>query len=674
MKNKIITGLCLAAIVAGFLPNKAAAQTSANIFNFNAKPVFRVSDSSETAEEILTKHVAALGGREAFAKLKSIEIQSEASILGKISKTRSIQDIAGNRVIQRQDNGGMITEVGFDGTRAWQKSPYLRSYFDASNPQTKAFLEGNISLPGASLYNYEKKGKTYTRLADEQITGVNYLVVKSEKADEPLTKYYFDAATYLLKQSVAGNSITQTTVYDDYRSVEGIIIAFKTSVVTPQISLERKITGIKFNQTFDASIFKFEEANAPAPLLSAAVQTPSPVARISENEIASDVRLETFETVWKTVNDTFFDRDFNGVDWQAMHEKYLPLTKMTTRKDEYYKMLNQMLQELHLSHFKVIAPDNIRTLNSSQAQTTTGTTGLTFKWVENQLLVANVKKDSPAETAGIRPGFIVVSIDGKTSEAIYADYLKENVNFRFREELARIRSANAILAGKAETTVKLELLGAKNESLNFELTRQPQRQTGTLEFESKKLVGNVGYLKFNTFFGDLLPKVQIALDEFKDTKALIIDLRGNPGGAGDLGSSFAGFLNEISGSLGNLKFRYSAQPFSYEGAGKNAYRGKVIVLTDEGSASTSEIFAGGLQANKRAVVIGSPSAGAVLASLVMLLPTRAALQYVVSGYYLPNGNSLEGRGVIPDVAVKVMRRDLLAGRDPVIEKAQSFAK
>jgi carboxyl-terminal processing protease len=673
MKNKIITSLCLAAIVAGFSSQKAAARTYENIFD--AKSVFRFADSPETAEEILTKHVAALGGREAFARIKSIEMQNEALILGKISKNTSVQDVAGNRFVQRQDNGGMIVETGFDGARAWQKSPYLRGYLDASNPFAKAVTEGGISLPGAGLYKYEKMGKTFTRLADEQIEGVNYLVIKSEKEGEPLIKYYFDQATYLLKKNVAGNSVTQTTAYDDYRTVEGITVAFKTSNVSPQLSIERKYTAIKFNQPFDASIFKFEETTASAPSKVVTTQTQSPAAfSVTEKEIALDARIETFEMVWKTVNDTFFDRTFNGVDWQAMHEKYLPLAKSTAGKDDYYKMLNGMLQELHLSHFKVITPDRIITLDSNQSQATTGTTGLTFKWVENQLLVARVKKDSPAERAEIRPGFAVVSIDGQTSEAIYANYLKENVNFRYREELARIRSASSVLGGKPETNVKLELLGAKNEKLNYELTREPQKQTGTLEFESKKLAGNIGYIKFNSFFGDLLPKAEAALDEFKDSKALIIDLRGNPGGAGDLGSSLASYLNEESGSLGNLKFRYSEQPFSYDGAKAKAYRGRVIVLVDEGTASTSEIFAGGLQTNKRAVVIGSPSAGAVLASLVKLLPTRAALQYVVSGYNLPNGNSLEGRGVIPDIEVKPTRSDLLAGRDPVIEKAVLFAK
>lgn len=79
-----------------------------------------------------------------------------------------------------------------------------------------------------------------------------------------------------------------------------------------------------------------------------------------------------------------------------------------------------------------------------------------------------------------------------------------------------------------------------------------------------------------------------------------------------------------------------------------------------------------MQTNKRAVVVGSPSAGAVLPSLVALLPTGGALQYVVANFQTPDGTTLEGRGVVPDIAVQTTRRGLLAGRDEILEKSLTY--
>lgn len=101
----------------------------------------------------------------------------------------------------------------------------------------------------------------------------------------------------------------------------------------------------------------------------------------------------------------------------------------------------------------------------------------------------------------------------------------------------------------------------------------------------------------------------------------------------------------------------------------DVYQGKVVVLTDYGSASTSEIFAAGLQEIGRAKVVGETSAGAVLPSVFDRLPTGATFQYVVSDYKTPKNILLEHRGAIPDTEIKLTRASLLEGRDLQIEEA-----
>ena len=91
--------------------------------------------------------------------------------------------------------------------------------------------------------------------------------------------------------------------------------------------------------------------------------------------------------------------------------------------------------------------------------------------------------------------------------------------------------------------------------------------------------------------------------------------------------------------------------------------------TDGGSASTSEIFAAGMQELGRAVVVGERTAGAALPSIIQKLPTGALFQYAIADFRTPKGTLVEGRGVAPDVEVKFTRRALLEGRDPQLDAA-----
>jgi carboxyl-terminal processing protease len=101
----------------------------------------------------------------------------------------------------------------------------------------------------------------------------------------------------------------------------------------------------------------------------------------------------------------------------------------------------------------------------------------------------------------------------------------------------------------------------------------------------------------------------------------------------------------------------------------NPFLGKVVVLTDHGSASTSEMFAAGIQEAGRGKVVGGVTAGAILLSVFDPLPTGYMFQYAISDYRSPKNVLIEGRGVQPDVKVELTRESLLAGRDVQLEAA-----
>jgi carboxyl-terminal processing protease len=154
-----------------------------------------------------------------------------------------------------------------------------------------------------------------------------------------------------------------------------------------------------------------------------------------------------------------------------------------------------------------------------------------------------------------------------------------------------------------------------------------------------------------------------------DCAGLIIDLRGNPGGIGGMAMGMAGFLVEEAGlQLGTMRTRDTSLNFVINPR-PEVFTGPVAILLDGTSASTAEIFAGGLQDLGRARVFGESSAAAALPSVFEKLPNGDGFQHAVATYISRGGRTLEGNGVSPDVEVRLTRKALLAGRDPVIEAA-----
>lgn len=655
------------------------------------------------AAEILDKYVAAIGGRDVLKSNKNVEEQVEQEVFGSTNKVYSIRETTGlRRFYARAEGPNGTIETGFDGKRVWQKTPFFRGYLSESDRQARAALRSGSQHP---LWDYKNSGKKYVRRANETIDGKEYLVVATTETnpfDEQVpVKYYFDPATYLLRRSVIGDQIKNTVTVEDYRKVEGRMVPFTQVTTNPQATIKRTTKSIKYDVPVDDARFEYGDGSANAKADAAAASTtrlgevttssadaetkPAVTTRPAESNttrpakrfaaeevIPEELRTETFEFVWKTVNDTYWDKSFNGVNWQSVHDKYASMVKPAQKSEDFHRLLDQMLGELKESHFKIIPPDRVRTLGSRMDDVQPGGIGIDLRWVDRQLLVTELRKDFPAAAAGIRKGFVVTKINGKTPDQLFEEFQKKNPGFHAKEGLVRVRAAGQELAGKANTQIKLEVLDDKDKLVVVELTRKAVPLGNALEFESRKLEGNIGYLTFNVFIGDAVAKFQAALREFHDSKAVIIDLRGNPGGVGSMAATMANSIFSGAGSLGVSRFRYETQQFSYKGSGRDAYMGKIVIVVDENSVSTSEVFAGGLQENGRVTVVGTTTAGAVLPSLQSILPTGGVLQHVISDFKTPKGIVLEGRGVIPDIVARPTRAALLGGHDVAFERAVEF--
>lgn len=350
--------------------------------------------------------------------------------------------------------------------------------------------------------------------------------------------------------------------------------------------------------------------------------------------------LAVFDRAWQLVNAKFFDAQFRGVDWAAQRAEFRPQAEQAPDDGALYLVINRMLGRLKESHLVALLPKNAYEFRTQH------TAGIGIKMVEiaGQRAVSEVVPGSPAEGAGVRPGWIVLSRDG-----------------------VPIAQAKPPTAAPGEP-LSFAFLDAEDRpvalTLNAALVSFERR-------EARALPDGAWYMRFDRFDVASLRWLSQQLKAQREAPAVILDLRQNPGGL-----TGALFL-----SLGEV-FDHSVESgrFIRRGGGGSdwnsvalfsaRYPGGLAVLVSNASASSSEIFAHVVQHHHRGVVVGRQTAGAVMGARFYRLPGGGRLEVPVNDYLGADGRRLEGRGVTPDVVVgRAGLTDLRHGRDPDVEAA-----
>jgi Periplasmic protease len=390
------------------------------------------------------------------------------------------------------------------------------------------------------------------------------------------------------------------------------------------------------------------------------------------------LNIESFEHVWKTVRDTHWDPKLGGVDWQAAHDELRPRVERAETMTEARKAMSDMLGRLHQSHFAIIPADVYREVDDKRGGGE-GRTGIDVRVVAGQALVTSVEADSPAAKAGVRPGWEILQIGDKDVAASI-----ESVGRTYKDSTLRdmmlARGLTSRLNGDLNEKVRVRFLDGLGKTVDLKIGEAAPRGAATtfgllptqyVWVESRMLEGNIGYIAFNMFLDParLMPAFEEAIKNFQRADGVIIDIRGNPGGIGIMATGLAGwFLDKPGQRLGTMNMRRTPLQFVVNPRAP-AFRGRLAILVDGSSASTSEIFAGGMQDLKRARVFGTRTAGAALPSFIEKLPNGDGFQCATADYTSEGGKPLEGIGVIPDVTVAPTRELLLEGRDAALESA-----
>ena len=313
----------------------------------------------------------------------------------------------------------------------------------------------------------------------------------------------------------------------------------------------------------------------------------------------------------------------------------------TNDKELFDNAIRGMLSGLD-PHSSYLNEDDFKDLQTS-TNGEFGGLGIEVTMEDSVVKVVTPLVDSPAFKAGIKAGDYIIKLDDQSVQGMT---LKDAVN---------------LMRGKEGSTLNLTVL-RKGESkpLDFTLIRE---KILIKSVKSKLLDNHYGYIRltqFQALTNDDMQKAieQLAQESGGKMKGLILDLRNNPGGLLDSAIQISdAFIHNdqrgdeekivyTEGRLPGSKFTALASPGDIL---KNA---PIVVLINNGSASASEIVAGALQDNKRAIVVGTQSFGKGSVQTVLPLDSKRGIKLTTALYYTPSGRSIQAKGIVPDIVVE----------------------
>jgi carboxyl-terminal processing protease len=244
--------------------------------------------------------------------------------------------------------------------------------------------------------------------------------------------------------------------------------------------------------------------------------------------------------------------------------------------------------------------------------------------------------DTPAARAGLKPGDVILRIDGHPTEGMS---LKEAVDE---------------LRGPAGTKVRISVLRTGQRPFDVMLMREVIH---VVSVKAQLEPGGVGYIRVTTFQDKTQSEFLDALDDLKHSaggrlSGMVLDLRNDPGGRLDTAVDIAGdFLD--GGAVVSTRGRGEGEDKIYDAppSGDRLKGVPVVVLVNGASASASEIVAGALQDRRRATILGTRSFGKGSVQTIIPLDGRGALRLTTARYYTPDGRSIQGEGITPDLVV-----------------------
>ncbi len=475
----------------------------------------------------------------------------------------------------------------------------------------------------------------------------------------PPVEWFFDTKTFLARRCVKilkgtfGSMRIQTEILE-YRLIEGMMVE---SVVRTEVMgafLITKVQSLKVNENLPDGLFF----------------PPGEEEQIRREFRSEEILNDVFEKVARYHPDP---------DFASKNRKYYDRRKeriLAAGNDaELARELNRMLEDFGDSHMTLLPPlpasaaEAEKILSGSNAASADMDAGIDVVESEGKVLVLRVRKDSPAEKSGVKPGMEILEIGG-------LPLIAENAQNQRRwailaPDLLSRTAKNGKIKLKART---------KDEVFQFEFAAIPSDKSctflGTLPlrggYYSELRPDGIGYIHFTVFSNDIMKKVRTdILGKLKDARGLILDLRGNIGGTLDSVEWLAAWTTPEKIRFGTMAFKGGEVRLT-SAPQKQCFKGPLAVIIDNNSYSSAEIFAAGIQDAGAGRIFGIRSAGQCLPSTVIRLKQGFRLQTVTGDERRESGKRIEKEGVSPDTTVCADARKLLHGEDSPVESAAAY--
>jgi C-terminal processing protease CtpA/Prc len=373
------------------------------------------------------------------------------------------------------------------------------------------------------------------------------------------------------------------------------------------------------------------------------------------------------------IKDNYYDPTFRGKDLDAHFKAAEERIKQAQSIGHIFGIIAQALLDFEDSHLFFVPPSRSARYDY----------GWRMQMVGERCFITHVRPGSDAEAKGVKPGDEIVGIDGyqptrenhwKLAYAYYS--LRPQPGVRFI--LAKPDGARRQVDVLTKVTEGKRVMDLTGQDLNVYIREMEDNERERRESSRAVEVGEELLIWRMATFSMTEPEVDAAMSKARRHKALVLDLRGNGGGAEKALLRMLGSVFDRDVKVGDIKRRKEARPLVARTRGGDVFKGELVVLVDSQSGSASELFARVVQLEKRGTVVGDRSGGAVMRSrfhshnsgLDVVAPYGASI--TDADILMTDGKSLEHVGVTPDKPMVPTAADMAAGRDPVLVYAASL--
>jgi len=369
---------------------------------------------------------------------------------------------------------------------------------------------------------------------------------------------------------------------------------------------------------------------------------PQPSVEITSIELGPRLTPDdVYRRAWQLVKDEFVDQNFNGQSWLRWEHRYDG--KLNDFADAH-KCVETMVLSLGDKYTRFLDKEAFA---DEKAQIDAKLFGIGIQIAiddKSRLIIFNSYEGTPAYRAGLKPADEIVSIDGRPTKGL------------------TVEEAAKMIRGAVDTEVALTLRRDERSPFTIRIKRAeiPVHAVQT----AKMLDSDVGYIRLSSFISQQAPtEMKEALQKLSSAKALVLDLRDNPGGlltnAIEIANMFlasGAIVSTVDGD--GYKSRTPA-----DGRLQIATQPLVLVI-NQGSASAAEITSGALHDNDRARLVGQKSYGKGLVQGISRLQDGSGLNITIAHYLTPNDVDINRKGIAPDYDVEITAKDIKDGKGP----------